>query len=543
MNYLVRNSIKIGLIASALLVFSACGSDEVSGGSNNPTMAEPIFDQQPIEAGDICEYGGIMVRGGLDADKNGELSEEEVKSKTPICNAKIEEGGETPAGPPLLVKTEALEIGDETCPDGGKRVHVGYDLDKDGELSAEEIAETTTKTTELCNSGPIDACVGADQLEIISIKLEEDEFGYHEVDRPYEVRVEFNKDIDTASFELKDILKTLGEDELVYTVDPDNSKIAILEFKGELNNESYSMAISANDGCTSGSAGLRTPELHSQQPRLNVSYDAPGFSAAGDKIEFCYESRGADTCETSIRTAYDPNAPLSGCIEITADATDMTNGVVPVRIICQDSQIPGSPIAEHRKLVPTRPTLLSFDSSEFSGLVESQEIDLHWETFQMESCILSHGTESNDVSVNESKHTFEIEETTEFVLTCKDADNNEYSKTHRITVGSGILSFGAYVSQRAPGFPLAFSANWQTSMLYGTCDVKFEYASTVLDVNNVNQFTDYAIDMKYRHGSAYANQQTPAEDMDSQIVGTATLTCKSTFGTPATQTLEVAIRH
>src|SRR5690606_2556796 len=164
----------------------------------------------------------------------------------------------------------------------------------------------------------------------------------------------------------------------------------------------------------------------------------------------------------------------------TADATDIANEAVPVKIVCKDTQIPGSFSVQHPKMIPTIPTLISFDSAEFPGVVAAEEVDLHWETFQMDACERSAGTDSFVVPVNEPKHTVLVEETTDFVLTCKDADDNVFSKTRRITVGHGILSFEARMTQRAPGFPLQFGANWESSLLYGTCDVKFEYASTLL---------------------------------------------------------------
>lgn len=538
MNYLVRNSIKLSLIASALLVFSACGSDE-PGNSNSPKIIKPLFDQQPIEAGDVCEFGGTMVRGGLDKDDDGELSDDEVTSKTPVCLTE----DEASAGPSLLVKTEILEVGDADCADGGKRVHVGYDLDGDGQLSAEEIADEKTKTTELCNSGPIDACVGADQLEIVSIALQEDLFGYHEVDRPYEVRIEFNHEIDTASLELKDILKTLGEDALAYSVDPNNPKVAILVFEADAPANAYAMAISANDGCTTGSGGLLTPQFHSKAPRLDVSYDADGFTAAGDKVKLCYETRSADQCTTTIRSVIDSAAPTSGCIEITADAADITAEAVPVKIVCKDTQKPGVPAVQHQKMLPTVPTLFSFNSREFPGLSSAGEINLYWESFRMESCKLSDGTTSADVPVNKTSHTVEVEETTEFVLSCEDADGNQHSQTRRITVGPGILRFDAFMTQRAPGFPLQFNASWESSLLYGTCDVKFEYASTVVTTNNIVQYLDYQLSPKYRRGIVNSNQPNPAENIDSQIQGTATLTCRSNDTTVPPQSLSVSIRQ
>lgn len=537
MKHLKRNATKIGLLTAALLVFSACGSDEASKPSLSVPSA-PLFDQQPIAAGDVCEFGGTLVRGGLDQDKDGKLSDSEVSSETPICNDEDAQEG----GPALLVKTETLEIGDETCPNGGQRVHVGYDLDEDGALSAEEIADEQTKTTEICNNAPLDVCAGAEQLQIVSIALEEDPFGYHEVDRTYGVRVELNQPIDIDSLELKDILKTLGEGALAYTVDPDNDKVAILEFQGDMN-MSYAMAIAANDGCTTGSAGLRTPPLHVQQPRLNVTYSAQGFSDEGETIELCYETRNADSCSTSIRYIMDTDAPTSDCIELSATAVDMQNQSVSVRIICQDSENPGLPSAQHDRMIPTSPAVISFNSAEFPGLAAGGEVELHWETFKMESCELSDGTNSDDVPLNESSHILSITETTEFVLTCLDIDGEEHSASRRVTVGPGILSFNSRISQRSPGFPLTFSANWETSMLYGNCDVQFEYASTNLLNSNIDQQMNHQLNGRYRHGSTQASQTNPAEDLDAQIQGTATLTCRSSFPSEPAHTLVIPLQQ
>ncbi len=538
MNYLVRNSIKVGLIASAMLVFSACGSDEPSGSSNNPKVNKPLFDQQPIEAGDVCEFGGTMVRGGLDEDEDGELSDTEAKSKTPICNAE----GQSPDGPPLVVKTETLEIGDAACEHGGKRVHVGYDIDKDDELSAAEIAAETTKTTDLCNSGPADVCIGEAQLEIVSIELAEDEFGFYEIDRPYEVRVEFNKEIDATSLELKDILKTLGEDVLVYTVDPTNNKIAILELTVAVN-KSYSMAIAANDGCTTGSAGLRTPTFHLQQSRIAVSYEAEGFTAVGETIKFCYETRSADTCTTAIRGDNNGTAPTSACIDIVATQADITAKAVTVHVVCRNSAKPGSQIAIHSRALPTIPTMISFDSKDFAGLENAGEVELHWGTFRMDSCTLSDGTATVDVPVNQLKHAVQVEETTEFTLTCKDADANEYSKKRRIVVGPGILKFEASVTQRAPGFPLQYNANWETSLLYGSCDINLDYGTSTLVSNNYIQSSNWMVHPYYRYGILNIGDSNSTQNLDPLVQGTAKLTCNSLVANASSLTLEVPIRQ
>ncbi len=95
-----------------------------SGGNASRVAAEP--------PGSNCAEGGVRVQTGPDTNENGMLDDGEVANTSYACNsqgnATLAAVSEEPAG--------------ENCTDGGRRIDIGRDLDRDDELDVDEIAST-----------------------------------------------------------------------------------------------------------------------------------------------------------------------------------------------------------------------------------------------------------------------------------------------------------------------------------------------------------------------------------------------------------------
>jgi MYXO-CTERM domain-containing protein len=121
------------------------------------------------EPGVNCEWGGQRIDSGLDADGDGVLDESEILETTYACSG--------PDGYQTVVNVTDEAPGDN-CPAGGKRIDVGADENRDGELDTGEIDQTTyvcngyaslTETTEIA---PGAACQNGGTL--MEIGLDED---------------------------------------------------------------------------------------------------------------------------------------------------------------------------------------------------------------------------------------------------------------------------------------------------------------------------------------------------------------------------------
>ena len=121
------------------LVLLACGGSDGKNGANGAegadgedgaTTLSRISDEDP---GDNCEDGGQRIDFGIDSDEDGDLADEEVSSTAYVCN-----GADGADGAPTIVETISLDEGDENCPNGGLVIRAGVDADGDGELSESE---------------------------------------------------------------------------------------------------------------------------------------------------------------------------------------------------------------------------------------------------------------------------------------------------------------------------------------------------------------------------------------------------------------------
>jgi cysteine-rich repeat protein len=118
----------------------------------------------PAGAAD-CSNGGVLIHVGPDSDGDGTLGAAEIAGTEAVCNGadgepgprgepgpKGEPGDAGPAGNPgfnTLIATDREPPG-ANCENGGIRMRVGLDLDRNGALSDQEV----TATQYVCNGAP-----------------------------------------------------------------------------------------------------------------------------------------------------------------------------------------------------------------------------------------------------------------------------------------------------------------------------------------------------------------------------------------------------
>ncbi len=113
---------------------------------------DPLVELSPIAAGDDCADGGYLVAVGVDADRDGQLSADEITGSEIVCSGA--NGAQGDHG--TITSTTALDVGDADCPYGGLRLDAGTDdgagggVADDGILQEGEIATTEL----LCNGEP-----------------------------------------------------------------------------------------------------------------------------------------------------------------------------------------------------------------------------------------------------------------------------------------------------------------------------------------------------------------------------------------------------
>lgn len=106
---------------SALIMLNSCSSDEV-------TIEKLITVTEELPS-DNCAFGGVRIATGMDEDKDGILSEDEITEEQFVCEN---------ANSLILVTPE--DAG-ENCANGGLKVETGMDANQDGILGEDEIDE------------------------------------------------------------------------------------------------------------------------------------------------------------------------------------------------------------------------------------------------------------------------------------------------------------------------------------------------------------------------------------------------------------------
>ena len=123
----MRNFKSIIHLSLAIFILTSCneGDKEVT-----PEPA-PLILISDEAAGENCEQGGVRIESGFDENDNEQLDEAEIKSIAYVCDGVSED---------VLVVTSDEPAG-ENCEDGGIKLLIGLDENKNGELDTEEVAQ------------------------------------------------------------------------------------------------------------------------------------------------------------------------------------------------------------------------------------------------------------------------------------------------------------------------------------------------------------------------------------------------------------------
>jgi len=141
------------MVMTLVLINTGCGGSTGASGANSLVL-------QSVEAsGSNCINGGIRIDSGIDSDRDGNLSSDEVTQTSYICDGNNGTNGIDGAdgsdgndgtngvdGNDVLV-IENIEAKGLNCSSGGIKIDAGLDSDGDGNLSTSEI----TRTFYVCN--------------------------------------------------------------------------------------------------------------------------------------------------------------------------------------------------------------------------------------------------------------------------------------------------------------------------------------------------------------------------------------------------------
>jgi hypothetical protein len=123
----MRHYTSLFCLSLLIMPSTACLVGNGSGGG------EAIVRSVQVDAGNACQYGGVRIETGRDANGDGDLDTDEVDNTSYACNARVD-------GFTALVKTSPASSQD--CATGGVTILSGLDRDEDGELSDREITHT-----------------------------------------------------------------------------------------------------------------------------------------------------------------------------------------------------------------------------------------------------------------------------------------------------------------------------------------------------------------------------------------------------------------
>lgn len=131
----------LGTLFAAAALLAACGGGGGGGAAPSPAPsptpgAVALARVDALPAGSSCPEGGRSVAVGLDTNANGRLDDAEVGSRAELCN-----GRGAAAGLNALARVDALPAG-AACPTGGLQVRAGLDADRDGSLASAETAHS-----------------------------------------------------------------------------------------------------------------------------------------------------------------------------------------------------------------------------------------------------------------------------------------------------------------------------------------------------------------------------------------------------------------
>ena len=113
--------------------------------SNTASTNELLVRTEGRGADGICLYGGSTVMIGLDLNLNQYLDGDEITSETNLCHGLPGLTGNDGVGiaeSASLIETVDIPLGNSTCPTGGIALLGGIDANQDGALGEEEITST-----------------------------------------------------------------------------------------------------------------------------------------------------------------------------------------------------------------------------------------------------------------------------------------------------------------------------------------------------------------------------------------------------------------
>ncbi|MEQ9467855.1 MAG: hypothetical protein RLN88_10625 [Ekhidna sp.] len=123
--------------------YSICnGSDGANGtnGSNGYSTLSNVISEAP---GPNCANGGLKVELGLDTNRNGALDNEEVVSENYVCNGSNGSNGTNGNDGISSITRVTTEDPGDNCPNGGLKIEIGMDdTTTDGILQNEEVDYT-----------------------------------------------------------------------------------------------------------------------------------------------------------------------------------------------------------------------------------------------------------------------------------------------------------------------------------------------------------------------------------------------------------------
>lgn len=135
-----RATSKLG-VAGLLFALAGCATEGQTS----------LIDTRPEPAGANCQYGGLRVESGLDANFDGVLAQSEVLDTAYICNQRVD-------GRSTATRLVPIEPG-AVCASGGQRVQTGIDDDDDGVLDDDEV------------DGTADICEGTDGVDGLTTRV------------------------------------------------------------------------------------------------------------------------------------------------------------------------------------------------------------------------------------------------------------------------------------------------------------------------------------------------------------------------------------
>lgn len=140
------------LVASFVAAIAGCTGPQGEAGANGAdgtTGATSLVNVSVVAADAACPNGGLKIDVGVDDDRDGTLDAAEIDQSQFVCNGS--NGSTADAGTSIPGATSLLNIStsapDATCVTGGLRVDSGLDDDRNGTLDAAEIDQTRV----LCN--------------------------------------------------------------------------------------------------------------------------------------------------------------------------------------------------------------------------------------------------------------------------------------------------------------------------------------------------------------------------------------------------------